>query len=109
MLRTILLFGIILGATNCQSIYHRYITKGKVMSVNGNEGVICVGNKDGAQVGQIWRTSKLEIKGTGKTSKHIWVPVGSIKILEIVDEHYAKVSVVDGKLETDYVAELQTP
>jgi hypothetical protein len=108
MLRTILLLGIIFGATNCQSIYHRYITKGRVVSVNGNEGVICIGSKDGAQVGQIWRTSELKIQGTGKTSKFIWVPVGSVKILEIVDEHYARVSVIAGKLEIDYVAELQT-
>lgn len=110
MLRSIFLLGIIFAAANCQSVgkpYHRYLMKGKVVSAAGNEGVICIGKKDGAEVGQIWNTIKIQTQGTGKLSKFIWVPVGSVKIVEVIDEHFAKVSVIDGKLETDYVAELQ--
>lgn len=107
MLRSILLLGIIFAAVNCQSVYHKAIMKGRVVSATGNEGVICIGSKDGAEVGQVWKTARIEIRGTGKTSKHIWVPAGSVKIVEIVDEHFAKVSAIDGKLEVDYVAELQ--
>ncbi len=96
----------LLNCATASGVYHGAIMKGSVVSATGNEGVICIGSKDGAEVGQIWKTSKVEIQGTGKTSKYIWLNAGSVKIVEVIDEHFAKVSVVEGKLEKGYVAEL---
>jgi len=102
----LLIAGLTLNCATGSAVYHGYMMKGSVVSATGSEGVICVGSKDGAEVGQVWKTTKVDIQGTGKTSKYVWSPAGSVKIVEIIDEHFAKVSVVDGKLEKGYVAEL---
>lgn len=107
MATLVLIGGLTLNCATGSAIYHGGLMKGSVISATGNEGVICIGSKDGAEVGQVWNTVRIETQGTGKTSKFIWVPSGSVKIVEIIDEHFAKVSVVDGKLEKGYVAELQ--
>lgn len=103
----LLIAGLTLNCATGSAIYHGGLMKGSVVSATGNEGVICIGSKDGAEVGQVWNTVRVEIQGTGKTSKFMWLPAGSVKIVEIIDEHFAKVTVVDGKLEKGYVAEMK--
>ncbi len=98
-------------ALNCATgsgVYHGYMMKGSVVSATGNEGVICIGSKDGATVGQTLKAYKVTAKTSDKTSKYIKSETGSVKITEIVDEHFAKVTAVTGKLETGNIVEVES-
>lgn len=100
-----------LFALNCatgSAVYHGYMMKGSVVSASGTEGVICVGSKDGAAVGQTLKAYKITSKTSDKTSKYVKTEVGSVKITEIVDEHFAKVTSVSGKLEAGNIVEVES-
>lgn len=100
-----------LFALNCATgsgVYHGYMMKGSVVSATGNEGVICIGSKDGATVGQILKTYKATGSSSDKTSRFVKNAVGSVKITEIVDEHFAKVTSVSGKIEVGTIVEVES-
>lgn len=96
--------------TNCASggLYHGNMMRGSVVSATGSEGVICIGSKDGATVGQILNSYKGNWQNEGKTARYARTPVGSVKITEIIDEHFAKVTAVSGKIEMGTIVELES-
>lgn len=96
------------GCATGSHVYHGYMMKGSVVSATGNEGVICIGSKDGAAVGQTLQAYRVTPATSDKYSRYVKTAVGSVKIKEIIDEHFAKVSVVSGKLETGYIVETES-
>jgi hypothetical protein len=93
---TALLF---LYASGCASFYHEHMMKGNILKQNGNEYYICIGSKDGAKEGQIYNvfTYKENPKFVDTPSYMQRVNIGTIKITNIVHEHYAKAVLVSGK------------
>jgi multidrug efflux pump subunit AcrA (membrane-fusion protein) len=101
---------LILGLSACASVsptYHSMVMRGQVLSVNDNSQTvnptaqICIGERDGASVGQIFDVIRHVKEGTGRKGN---VPyfrpqkVGQVRIVEIYDDHYASVEPVSGGL-----------
>lgn len=104
------------GCASLKAAHHKYVMRGSILMVAGNEAYLCIGSNDGAQVGQkfdVYRIIPQGIAqpGKGGTSgiKFRKEKTGSIKITQIVDEHYAKADIVRGNVQKDYVAELEFP
>ena len=106
---------VVLGLTACSTFSHarhEYIMRGQVISAEGNNVYLCVGNRDGAQVGQELAVNRVSSRpGSPKASMPIFTRtlVGRVRIGEIVDEHFAKALVLTGDVQTNDVVELENP
>lgn len=106
---------VVLGLTACSTVgqlRHEYIMRGQVISAEGDNIYLCVGKRDGAQVGQELTVNRVSSRpGSPKASAPIFTRtlVGRIKIVEIVDEHFAKATVLNGQVQTNDIAELENP
>lgn len=81
--------------------YHEFVMKGSVIDV-AEEGIyFCIGTPEGAKVGEEYDAIHVsrDISGHPRSAprfKH--VKVGRVKIEEIVDVHYAKAKVIEGRV-----------
>lgn len=108
---------IVSSCASWNKAYHKYVMRGTILEVNGNGIYLCIGSNDGAKAGQVLNVYKIrrspnDFSSQGKGgrmpfSRFIKNKIGSVKILEIVDEHYARASVVSGTAEKDAVVELE--
>lgn len=109
----ILLFAAFLSISGCakmESAYHENSMKGQILEVTDNVAYLCIGSRDGAKIGQEFSIYKYEkIPNISKFSgqKFKREEVGSVKIVEIVDEHYAKATVLSGEAKINYMVELK--
>jgi len=99
--RSILLAVIMAGTlfiSHCAS-YHAYLMKGNILKQKGNEYYLCIGTKDGAREGQVYNvyTYKENPQFVDTPDYMQRVFSGTIKITNIVHEHYAKAVLVSGK------------
>jgi hypothetical protein len=99
------------ACSSMQSARHEYLMRGQVVEISGSEAVVCIGSKDGAQVGQELVVYKLVSRNSGgspKNSPPRWerVEVGSVRIMQVIDEHFATAQVVSGPVEVNHVVEL---
>lgn len=98
------------GCASLRSAEHKYIMKGQVLEVNDGQVVLCIGKADGATAGQEFqvyrykRTPYVSPKQTAQRFKR--EEVGSVRITQVVDVHYAEASVVSGDVQVHDVAEL---
>ncbi len=93
---------------SCATFYHAHIMKGSIIKASGSEVYLCIGSRDGASVGQELDVYEiLETKPTPTLFRR--VIVGKVKITEIVDEHFAKATVISGKAEKNDIVELVRP
>lgn len=81
--------------------------KGSIIEAYDSEVYLCIGSKDGASVGQELDVYKI-IKTKSKGTPFKRVLTGKVKITQIVDEHFAKATVISGKAEKDDIVELTT-
>lgn len=85
--------------TQCASFYHANIMKGNILKQKGNEYYLCIGTKDGAKEGQVFNVftykENPQLVDAGNYLERVYV--GTIKITNIVHEHYAKAVLVSGK------------
>ena len=107
----LLIVGLMLsGCASLQTAGHKYIMRGQVLEVSNSTAYLCVGTKDGAQIGQEFvvyrfeRTPSVNPKSTAPSYKR--VETGKIKITEIVDEHMATAKILSGSVKSNDVAEL---
>lgn len=114
LLKTAVMTSMLLGLSACSSLQgvgHKYLMRGQVVELAGNEAVICIGSADGAQVSQELTAYKLVNKspagGPGKNPPR-WerVNVGTVRVVEVLDEHFAKAQVTSGKVAVGDVVEL---
>ncbi len=102
--------GLALGASGCataQHGYHGYWMRGSVVHKGDDGVVLCIGTKDGAAVGQELDVYTVQVSGSPKAPKMTKSKVGRVKIEAIVDEHFAKASVVSGDVMTNHIVELE--
>jgi hypothetical protein len=111
---TAVLTCVLLVTSACSSIQgarHEYLMGGQVVEVTGSDAVVCIGSQNGAQVGQEFTAYKLVSVNSGGSSKHPlrWerVYVGSVRIEQVLDEHFAKARVINGNVAVNNVVELR--
>jgi hypothetical protein len=74
--------------------------RGQVVSASPDNIVVCVGFDDGAKVGQILNTYRFSMNDDTEDGADFFrkVEKGQVIIDEIIDEHFAKVSVLSGTI-----------
>lgn len=97
------------GAAGLETAVHKYIMRGQVLEVIDETAYLCVGSKDGAQVGEeftVYRFDRISNPNTKSTSPMFKKQeIGKIKITEIVDEHMANAKILSGKVKVNDVVE----
>ena len=88
---------------------HEYIMRGQVLSIEGDTLTVCVGERDGAEVGQLLDVVRhvrrtQSTKATGPDFKR--EDVGQVRIASLFDEHYATAEIVKGQPVVNDVVEL---
>jgi hypothetical protein len=86
-------------ATNSAS-YHRLVMQGQVLSMDGGTLTVCIGDEDGARVGQVLDVVRhVPRTGAPKASGPSYrrEPVGSARVETLFDGHYATAVVVSGQ------------
>ena len=92
-----------------QGVGHRVFMRGQVVAMTAGVATVCVGRADGAKPGQILKV--VRITQTPGPSKGV-VPgfrrndVGTIRIDAIADDHFARASVVRGRVAVHDLVEL---
>ncbi|MBL8019383.1 MAG: hypothetical protein JNM27_06940 [Leptospirales bacterium] len=88
---------------------HHFFMRGNVLEKNGAEVYLCIGSKDNARVGQVLEIIRVEstppIKGNTPNFKRI--KIGTVKLTQIVDEHFAKATIQSGNVQVGQIAELK--
>ena len=107
-LSTVLL---VLTLSACSNSYfsHNYLMRGQVVSDTNNNIVVCVGYEDGAKVGQrlnVYRFFDSNNHGEGGDT-YERRNVGVVEVTSIIDEHFAKVKLVEGKVTTADMVQLE--
>ena len=90
---------------SCASFYHGFVMKGSIVEASDSDVYLCIGSKDGASVGQELDVYKI-IRVTKARQTFRREHTGKVKIIEIIDEHFAKATVISGKAEKDDIVEL---
>jgi hypothetical protein len=74
--------------------------RGQVVSDSPNNIVVCVGLDDGAKVGQVLNTYRFVMNDDNNEGATVFkkVGIGQIKIEKIIDEHFAKITVLKGEI-----------
>lgn len=105
------LLAVLAGCSTMQSAGHKYLMRGQVIEASGETIYLCVGTADGAKKGQqlsayhyvAGRTaSSKSSEPTFKREK-----TGTVEIIEIVDEHYARAKVLSGDVNEGNMVELE--
>jgi len=96
-------------ATNSPT-YHNYIMRGQIIEVNDNIAYLCIGSSDGASVGQelaVLKFGRMPPPSRSTAPRFKRDEVGKVRIIEIVDEHYAKATVLTGEVKANSMVELR--
>ena len=98
------------GCATSSPAYHSYIMQGQVLAVEGNTLTLCIGERDGASVGQVLNVVRhvqqsASPKSTAPNFRR--EPIGTARIARVFDEHYATAVIVDGQPMVNDVAELK--
>ncbi len=83
---------------SCATVYHGYLMRGSIIEASDSSLYLCIGSKDGASVGQELNVYKI-IRVTAARPTFRREHAGKVKIIEIIDEHFAKATVISGKAE----------
>jgi hypothetical protein len=98
---------LISACATVESGYHRYMMRGSIVDVVDSSVYLCIGSADGAAVGQELNVYKIvETSANPKTPVFQKKDVGKIKITEIVNEHFARATVLSGSVGKNDIAEL---
>ncbi|MBI5593574.1 MAG: hypothetical protein HY881_24240 [Deltaproteobacteria bacterium] len=105
---TIIALSIITSCASVETARHEYIMRGQVLESTRDGIYLCIGSADGAEVGQEFKVYKFERMQDLKPMQPNYKreETGTVKITEIVDEHYAKAKVLTGEVKVNYLVEL---
>lgn len=98
------------ACSTMQGAGHQYLMRGQVVEVTGSEAVVCVGSRDGAKVSQELTAYKLvssNVGGPKNPTRWEKVRVGTVRIEQVVDEHFARAKVTSGEIQVNNVVELK--
>jgi hypothetical protein len=85
--------------------------KGAIVETSDSDVFLCIGKKDGASVGQELNVYKIVTfafppKPSPSLTRFKREYMGKVKITEIIDDHFAKGTVISGKAEKNDIVEL---
>ena len=84
--------------------------RGSIVETSDYGVYLCIGKKDGAAVGQVLEVFNIKVSPHPKGGpQFIRENTGSVRITEIVDDHFAKAVVVTGKADINSIVELKSP
>jgi hypothetical protein len=100
------------ACSKMESARHEHMMKGQILEVTDNSAYLCIGSKDGAEVGDQFTVYKFtrEENPDPKYASHPQYKreqVGKIRITAIVDEHMAKAIILSGEVKPNYFAEIE--
>jgi hypothetical protein len=105
-----LLFIAVAGCATLKTAEHQYIMKGQILDVSDGQAYLCIGSADGATAGQefpVFRYVRLPFAGPKQTTPSFKrEEVGTVKIKQVVDVHYATATILKGDIKAHDVAEL---
>lgn len=93
-----------------QGAGHTWIMRGQIVDVKPAGLVICIGKSDGAETGQtldVYRAEYHPHNPKANMPAYTRVRVGSVTISEVIDDHFARAKVSEGKLAKHDIVELR--
>lgn len=106
------LFSVLLlaGCASTSPAYHQIVMRGQVLSVASDTLVVCIGERDGAKVGQELAVVRhlpqpAASKAAGPGFRR--APVGQVRITTVFDDHYASARILSGRPEVNDVVEFE--
>lgn len=94
-------------ATMDKEVRHGLFMKGSILETYDSEVYLCIGKKDGAKAGQELDVIKITSSGNPKSGLMFKrEQTGKVRISEIIDEHFAKATIISGKAEKNSIVEL---
>lgn len=105
---SIVLFFVITSCATVETARHQYIMRGQILEATDEGVYLCIGSADGAEVGQELKVYKfVKIPLRPKQPNYKREETGTVKITEIVDEHYAKAKIITGEAGVNSIVELR--
>ena len=104
----LVVFSVVLAGCANSDFSHKYLMRGQVIASSSDNIVVCVGLDDGATVGQeliAYRFFETNFSGEGDEI-YERRNIGKVKIVKIINEHYAKVSVIEGNVKKHDMVQL---
>jgi hypothetical protein len=98
------------GCATTETVRHKYIMRGQVLEVTGDEAYICIGNAEGGKAGQeytVYRFVKSKAFSWKQASAFKRELVGEVKITDVVHEHYAKIRELKGDVRVNDMVQLK--
>jgi hypothetical protein len=92
-----------------QGIGHTWFMRGSIVGTDKTGTVICIGKADGAEVGQtldVYRVVYHPGPGKGVGPTYHRQNVGHVRIDHLFDDHFAHVTIVDGRPVKNDIVEL---
>ena len=99
-LLVVTVIGFIVSGCANSDFSHNYLMRGQIISVSDDNIYVCVGLNDGAKVGQILEAYRFVMNEDNDEGADFFLKqeTGQIRIDELVDEHFAKVTVLKGEV-----------
>lgn len=94
------------------SFRHEVLMRGQILDKDNGSLVVCVGEADGAQVGQVLeviRHTRISRGSKAAGPRFRREPVGQVRITGLFDTHYAQAEVVTGRPRVNDTVELMRP
>lgn len=106
----IALFGFIVSGCANSDFSHKYLMKGQVVSTSIDNIVVCIGLDDGAKVGQVLDVFKFVMNDDNDDGADFFKQekTGKVKVLRVIDEHFAEVIVLEGSVKRNDMVQLKS-
>lgn len=104
---SLIMLSFVAGCTTFEAAKHQYTMRGQILESTDEGLYLCIGSADGAKAGQEYKVYKfVRTPGVKSQPNYRKEKTGTIKITEIVDEHYAKAKILTGEAKENYIVEL---
>ncbi len=96
-----------LSACAGNPFYHDNLKKCTIIDIDRNELVVCIGNKDGAENGQVFSVYRYSIQKDDEAYDYAREYIGKLAIVSVVNDHFARAKVISGAIQKHDIAELE--
>lgn len=104
----LVVFSVVLAGCANSNFSHKYLMRGQIITSSLDNIVVCVGLDDGAKVGQVLNVYRFFDTNFSGEGDEIYEKrsIGKVKINTIINEHYAKVTVIEGNVKKHDMVQL---
>lgn len=95
---------------SAQGIGHTFFMRGSIVGTDSAGTVVCIGRADGAEVGQtleVYRVVYRPGPSKGQVNNYSRQLIGHVQIDHVFDDHFAHVTVADGRPKKNDIVELR--